>query len=35
MEVLILVAIFTVTLAVAYLGERFLLSLLFRALHRP
>jgi hypothetical protein len=34
MELVILLAIFTATLAVAYLGERFLLSLLLRAIHR-
>jgi hypothetical protein len=34
MEILMLIAVFTVTLAVAYFGERFLLSLLFRAIHR-
>ncbi len=34
MELVILLAIFTAAVAVAYLGERFLLSLLLRAIHR-
>jgi hypothetical protein len=34
MELLILIPIFAATLAIAYVGERFLLSLLFRAIDR-
>jgi hypothetical protein len=34
MELLILIPIFTATLAVAYIGERLLLAVLFRAINR-
>lgn len=34
MELLILIPIFTATLTIAYIGERFVLSLLFRAITR-
>jgi len=34
MELAILIATFAATAALAYLGERLVLSLLFRAIHR-